>query len=75
MRLAWRRYAVFPAPPFAVRQFVALEDAARWMLALGVVLDVNRAAQEVTLLTPLTTAEEVVALRVGDVALEAGVLR
>jgi polynucleotide 5'-kinase involved in rRNA processing len=62
--------AVFPLPLFRVNRLIALENNLGFTLALGIVTRIDRPAQQVTLLTPLSSLAGVDALRLGDLLLD-----
>lgn len=66
----WSHLAVFPDPQFAPNRLVALEDADGFTRGLGLVVEHNVRARQVTLLTPLDRLEEIDALCLGDVLLD-----
>jgi polynucleotide 5'-kinase involved in rRNA processing len=66
----WGRLAVFPGLRFVLNGLVALEDADRFTLGLGVVLENNPRARQVTLYTPLGSLDRVDILRLGDLLLD-----
>lgn len=66
----WTRIAVFPLPLFRVNRLIALENNLGFTLALGIVTRIDRQAQQVTLLTPLSSLAGVDALRLGDLQLD-----
>lgn len=64
------RYAVLPRLHFRRHQVLALRDAEGMTQALGVVLEDDREAQQLTVLTPLDTADGVTTLETGDLLLD-----
>jgi polynucleotide 5'-hydroxyl-kinase GRC3/NOL9 len=70
LRVDWGRLAVFPGLRFVLNGLVALEDADRFTLGLGVVLENNPRARQVTLYTPLGSLDRVDILRLGDLLLD-----
>lgn len=70
LRISWRGVAVHPGAQFAIHRLVSLEDEGGFSLALGIVLDVDRSARELTLLTPLKDPDGVAVIHPGDVYLE-----
>jgi polynucleotide 5'-kinase involved in rRNA processing len=52
------------------RRFAHLEDADGFMIGLGIVEEVSREGWEVILQTPLTSIKGVVAIRLGDMAID-----
>jgi polynucleotide 5'-hydroxyl-kinase GRC3/NOL9 len=68
LEVAWQRLAVFPTPTFTPHRLVALENKEGFTLALGIVTagDLNT----VVLYTPLSSLDEVNAMRLGDLALD-----
>jgi len=67
LEVAWQRLAVFPRPAFTPHRLVAFEDEEGFTLALGIVTagDLNT----VVLHTPLSSLDEINAVRLGDLAL------
>jgi polynucleotide 5'-hydroxyl-kinase GRC3/NOL9 len=66
----WSRLAVWPAPRFSLNRLVALEDQAGFTLDLGIVVEIDRPHQRITLLTPLASLQGVSSLRLGELALD-----
>jgi len=66
----WGRLAVFPTSRFFLDRLVALEDASGFVLGLGIVLQSDIRARQVTLYTPLASLVGVNALRLGDVVVD-----
>lgn len=79
--LRWDRLVVWPrpgeaargrgTPDFIFRQLVALEDGDGFALGLGIVQSADARTREVRLLTPLTSAYGIEALRLGDLTIDA----
>ncbi len=65
-----RRLAVLPGPGFAFNQLVGLEDAAGFLVALGIVRRADLPRGEVVLWAPDISAAEFVALRAGDLTVD-----
>lgn len=70
MELEWRGLAVIPAPSFTRHRLVALEDAAGFVIGLGIVTGWDPDGQRVELLTPVGCLDGVDVLHVGDVAVD-----
>ena len=70
VELGWTKVAVLPLPVFRLHRLAALEGQDGFTLALGIVLEIDRASRQVTLLTPLHSLAGVNALRLGDVLLD-----
>jgi polynucleotide 5'-hydroxyl-kinase GRC3/NOL9 len=70
VRLDWRRYAIYPAPRFALQRLVGLEDHEGFTLGLGIVLELDRAARQVVLLTPLVDLSAVKGIYLGGVLVD-----
>lgn len=68
----WSNLGVFPAPSLRRNLLVALEDTAGLALALGIVVEEQRARRTVVLHTPARSLEGVDALQVGHVELDPG---
>lgn len=66
----WGRYAVIPAARFTEHRLVALEDRDGFVIGLGIVIDADGRREEIELLTPLSSLEEVDTIHVGDVAVD-----
>jgi hypothetical protein len=58
-KLIWADVAVFPSPAFRLNLLVAMENADGYVLGLGTVRQITDASREVTLLTPLSSLEEI----------------
>jgi len=54
---------------------LAVEDQDGFMLALGILTDLERSRHTVQLLTPLKSLEQVETLHVGDLAVDPDILR
>ncbi len=63
-----RQWAVLPPAPLSLHRLVALEDAAGFVLSLGIVLSLS--PNQMTLLTPCTTLERVDVLHPGDILID-----
>lgn len=70
VEISWRNLSVFPAPRFALSHVVSLNDESGFTLGLGIVQDVNRQNQTITLLTPLSSLGEVQSITLGDISLD-----
>jgi len=70
VEVEWGRMAVLPSPRFLPNRLVALEGADGFVLGLGIVLDHDVGARQVTLHTPLPSLDGVDALRLGDVVVD-----
>ncbi|RME49287.1 MAG: hypothetical protein D6796_05170 [Caldilineae bacterium] len=66
----WRRLAVLPAPHFLPQRLAALEDAAGFVLGLGIVQTHHPSRGEVTLFTPLSSLAGVDVLHLGSILLD-----
>jgi len=66
----WTKLAVFPRPDFSMQRLVALEDAAGFTLALGIVREIDRQARKVSIQTPLASLDDVRSLHLGDVSVD-----
>ena len=68
LEVEWQRLAVFPTQAFTLHRLVALEDKEGFTLALGIVTssDLNT----IVLHTPLSTLDEVNAIRLSDLELD-----
>ena len=64
------RYAVLPRLHFRRHQLLALRDADGVTKALAIVLEDRKDEQQLTVLTPLTTADGVTTLELGDLLLD-----
>ena len=62
--------AVFPSPAFRLNLLVAMEDVDGYVLGLGIVRQITEASKEVTLITPLSSLEEMDSIQLGDVVLD-----
>lgn len=70
VEVEWRGLAVIPAPSFTRHRLVAMEDAAGFVIGLGIVMGCDLNRQRVELLTPVTSLDGVDALHVGDVVVD-----
>ncbi len=70
VEVPWCSLAVFPAPWFALHRLLAFEDREGFVRGLGIVLDIDRAAQRLTVLTPLTDLAPVDSLHLGDLLVD-----
>jgi polynucleotide 5'-hydroxyl-kinase GRC3/NOL9 len=73
--LNWSTIAILPYPRFSLHRLAALEDSGGFTLALGIVQGIDRQARQVTILAPLSSAQDVDTLRLGDLSLDAGTFR
>ena len=73
--LDWTQLAVFPRPDFTFNRLVALEDRDGFALALGIVTQFERQSRQVTLLTPGPTEDNIDAIHLGDVEVDAQTFR
>lgn len=64
--MSWEKLAVLPAPRFVSQRLVALQDKDGFVRGLGIVMEENRAAGEVTLLAPPISPQGITTLRIGD---------
>ncbi len=71
----WRNFAVLPKVQFERDRIVALEDKNGFVLGLGLVEAFDREARTVTLRTPRGSLDDVDAIRIGDVGLDAETFR
>ena len=65
----WQRYAILPAPRFALHKLVSLEDRQGFCLGLGLVLGIDREKRRLELLTPLEDLGGVYTIFLGDLLL------
>jgi len=70
LEVGWTKVAVLPAPKFRLHRLAALEDRDGFTLALGIVVAIDRASKQATLLTPSHSLAGVNALRLGDILLD-----
>lgn len=70
-----KQLAVLPGPVFAFNQVVALEDAAGFLVALGILRRADLQREEVTLWAPNISPSKVAALRAGDLTLDPATYR
>lgn len=70
LTLRWPGRAVVPSPSFNENRLVALEDEEGFVLQLGIVVDRDLDDSRVTLLTTLSSLEDVDVVHVGDVAVD-----
>ena len=70
LNLSWSERAVIPSPSFPKHRLVALEDAEGFVLELGIVTDRDPSRSMVELLTPLSCADDVDAIHLGDVTVD-----
>jgi polynucleotide 5'-hydroxyl-kinase GRC3/NOL9 len=71
VRLSLRGRAVFEGQAFAPGRLVALQDAAGFTLALGVVVDWDPAEDELSLRMPLTVTASIASIRLGAIGVDA----
>jgi polynucleotide 5'-kinase involved in rRNA processing len=71
----WLSLSVIPTPSFTQHRLVAMEDEDGFVLALGIVIDVDRSRHAVHLHTPLQSVEQVETLHVGDLAVDPSTFR
>lgn len=71
----WHPLAVLPSPQFVFQQLVALKDPEGFVLGLGIVELCDAHARQVTLRTPLTSRQNVAALRLGDLTVDTRTFR
>ena len=69
-KLNWADFAVFPSPAFRLNLLVAMEDADGYVSGLGIVRQITKASREVTLLTPLSSLEEIISIQLGGIILD-----
>jgi polynucleotide 5'-hydroxyl-kinase GRC3/NOL9 len=70
LHVDWLSLSVVPSPSFTQHRLVAMEDEDGFVLALGIVVDLDRSRHVVHLHTPLRSLEQVETLHVGDVAVD-----
>lgn len=70
--LGWNQLPVFPAPFYRRNRLLAIEDSAGFTLALGIIVDLDRPARRLALLTPHPHPEQANALRLGDILIDPG---
>ncbi|MGW8249389.1 MAG: Clp1/GlmU family protein [Anaerolineales bacterium] len=68
--LDWREYGIFPEPRFALNRLVSLEDGEWFTLGLGIILDLDRAARQVQVLTPVQDISQVRNIYLGGVLVD-----
>jgi polynucleotide 5'-hydroxyl-kinase GRC3/NOL9 len=68
--VGWSRLAILPGPHFTPHRLLAFEDADGFTLGLGIVMEADSRARQVTVYTPVASLEGVDALRLGDVAVD-----
>jgi polynucleotide 5'-hydroxyl-kinase GRC3/NOL9 len=69
-RLPLRERAIFDGQTFAPRRLLALQDAAGFALALGVILQWDRASHVLIIRTPLTEMGDVASVRLGAIGVD-----
>jgi polynucleotide 5'-hydroxyl-kinase GRC3/NOL9 len=75
LNLNWSTIAVLPYPRFSLHRLAALEDSGGFTLALGIIQWIDRQASQVTLLAPLSSAQDVDTLHLGDLSLDVNTYR
>lgn len=70
LEVRWGSLAVFPSPWFALHRLLAFEDREGFVRGLGIVLDIDRAEQRLTVLTPLKDLTSVDSLHLGDLLVD-----
>jgi len=68
--LSLRTRAVFDGSTFVPRRLVALQDADGFALALGLIVDWNKASQELSLRTPFKDMDAVASVRLGAIGVD-----
>jgi polynucleotide 5'-hydroxyl-kinase GRC3/NOL9 len=71
VHLSLRGRAVFEGPTFAPGRLLALQDAAGFALALGVVVEWDQAGDQLAIRTPLTATDAVASIRLGAIGVDA----
>jgi polynucleotide 5'-hydroxyl-kinase GRC3/NOL9 len=66
----WRQLATFPLPLYRINRLAAFENFEGFTLGLGIIVNVDRPAKRLTLMTPLISVNGVNALRLGDLLLD-----
>jgi len=66
----WSALAVMPAPRFIKHQIIGLENAAGYLIGLGILLEDYPESKRITLLTPLDGFKEVDMLRLADLLVD-----
>lgn len=69
-QLQWPDYPVWPKPNFQPERLVAFEDRAGYVLGLGIVLEIDARARNLNILSPLDDLSKLVAIRVGNIAVD-----
>lgn len=64
------RFASWPRTPFVLHQLVALEDAAGYTLALGILLGTQAANRQALILTALDSLADVATIHLGDLTVD-----
>lgn len=70
VRLSLRQRAVFDGATFAPRRLIALQDAAGFALALGVIASWDTTRDELSVYTPLADVERVASIRLGAIGVD-----
>ena len=70
IELQWNQHAVFPLPRFSMNRLVALESDEGFLIALGIVIDIDRQRKTVLVKTPLDNISKVNAIRIGNIDID-----
>ncbi len=70
IEISWNDLAVFPWPRFSINCLLSLEDKDGFSLALGILLDIDRKANRLSIYTPPVPLEDIAAIRLGDLSLD-----
>lgn len=70
LEIDWSEPAVWPESRFQRHGLISLEDERGYVLALGLVLEVEHADHRIRILSPLTSLRDVAALRLGNLLLD-----
>jgi polynucleotide 5'-kinase involved in rRNA processing len=68
--LDWRRYGIYPAPRFALGRLLALEDPEGFVLALSIIVDIDRKERRLAVLSPEVDVKQASVLYLGDVLVD-----
>ncbi len=70
IELHWHRFAIIPAPRFAINRLVSFEDKQGFVICLGIILEIDRTKGKLKILSSRDTLEGVVTIRLGDIYLD-----
>jgi polynucleotide 5'-kinase involved in rRNA processing len=68
--IPWKEKAVLPPARFTSRRLLAFEDFQGFVLSMGIVIEANPPAREISVFTPLVSTEEVRVVRLGDMLVD-----